>query len=108
MRRSKKALGKKRVQGGKTQKTKKKRGTKRAQPFFVRALRRAKGPKTSLLKIETPARPKSSLPPKTLGDRKTPRAQQEKMSKPTNSFEIARTNAVWKGFWNNMADDESM
>ena len=28
------------------------------------------------------------------------------MSKPTNSFEIARTNAVWKGFWDNMGELE--
>ena len=28
------------------------------------------------------------------------------MSKPTNSFVIARTNAVWKGFWNNMGELE--
>lgn len=29
------------------------------------------------------------------------------MSKPTNSFEIARTNAVWKGFWDNMGKLEN-
>ena len=29
------------------------------------------------------------------------------MSKPTNSFEIARTNAVWKGFWDNMGELEN-
>lgn len=28
------------------------------------------------------------------------------MSKPTNSFEIARTNAVWNGFWDNMGELE--
>lgn len=29
------------------------------------------------------------------------------MSKPTSSFEIARTNAVWKGFWDNMGELEN-
>ena len=29
------------------------------------------------------------------------------MSKPTNSFETARTNAVWNGFWDNMGELEN-